>query len=111
MFGYFAGMTLLSMRSLERPSSQPPQDISLLVDKLRAQREKTRTDRALCGRVLATFESSDAPTVTNLQFYIFEGAISVYGAVPTFADRDAVVTSLGGVAGITQISDHLTVLS
>jgi hypothetical protein len=98
------------MRPPDPPTLAPRAEIRRLVDGLRDRRGKSRADRELGGHVREVFEGPEAPFVTGLHFYIFEGAVSIYGAVANYADRDEVVAALAGVPGITQIADHLSVL-
>ncbi len=92
------------------PLSLPRVGVRTLVDGLKARRARTSDDRALAGRVRDAFEAPDAPHVHGLHLYVFDGAISVYGAVSTGGDRDAVMDALTGLPGATRIADHLTVL-
>ncbi len=86
-------------------------DVRALLEGLRERRARTALDRDIGKRVRDVMEGDLSPSVHGLHFYVFEGAVSVYGAVSTFADRDCVVTALAAVPGINQIADHLTVLS
>lgn len=99
------------MRSAPPLPSAQRTDIRRLVNGLRERRDKSRADRVIGGQVREVFEGSDAPGVFGLHFYVFEGAVSVYGAVATYDERDRVVSALAAVAGITQIADHLSILS
>jgi hypothetical protein len=91
------------------PASTSP-NVRALLDALRQRRERTLADRALAERVFDAFESEEMPEVRGLHFYVFEGAISVYGAVASTAERDAVLGLLATISGATHIADHLTVL-
>lgn len=86
-------------------------DVQHLLEALRRRRERTRADRALALRLRAVFDQPGAPSSQGLQFYVFEGAVSVYGAVASCAERDDVLQALASLPGTTRIADHLTVLS
>jgi osmotically-inducible protein OsmY len=99
------------MRHMPPPSDAPRTDVRALVEGLRQRRAKTVADRDVSQMVREAFEREEAPDARGLHFYVFEGTISIYGAVASYEARDAVVATLASVPGIRQITDHLTVLS
>lgn len=103
--------TRRAMPSMPPPADAPRADVRALVEGLRQRRAKTLADRDVSQLVREVFEQEDAPDARGLHFYVFEGTISIYGAVASFEARDAIVAALAGVPGIRQITDHLTVLS
>jgi hypothetical protein len=91
------------------PAGRP--DVRALLDALQQRRARTLADRTLAAAVRQTLEGTAPTLVDGLHFYVFEGAISVYGAVGTYAERDEVLAALAALPGATHIADHLTVLS
>jgi hypothetical protein len=100
----------LIMRSARRPATETRREVENLLLDLNERRRKTEIDRGIGREIHRVFEA-DGPKVEGLHFYVFQGGVSIYGAVATFAQRDAVMAALSTIPGITQIADHLTVLS
>lgn len=99
------------MRSARRPATETRREVENLLLDLNERRQKTELDRGIGREIFRVFEAADGPKVEGLHFYVFGGGISIYGAVATFEQRDAVMAALSTIPGITQIADHLTVLS
>jgi len=91
------------------PAGRP--DVRALLDALQQRRARTQADRALAAAVREALDVAAPALVDGLHVYVFEGAISVYGAVGTYAERDEVLAVLAGLPGASHIADHLTVLS
>ncbi|MDX1531098.1 MAG: BON domain-containing protein [Rhodothermales bacterium] len=91
------------------PSRLP--NVRALLDKLRDRRARTDSDRFLARRLYVAFERLSAAEVAvqHLHFYVYEGAVSVYGIVPTEAKRDAVLSTVAALPGVARITDHLEV--
>ena len=88
-------------------SAQIP-DLRSLVEAFQARRARTTADRSLCQRIRDGIRAME-PAPSGLSFQIHNGAVSVYGIVPTAAQRDAVIAVAATQPGVRRIVDHLTV--
>lgn len=84
-------------------------DVRALLSSLAARREKTNRDHQLARRVFVAFERLGQVDVKGLHFYVFDGAVSVYGAVATSELRDDVLGALTALPGVRHITEHLQV--
>ena len=97
------------------PPTTPPSSPSFgarvadVVASLASRREKTNADRHLARRVFVAFERLGAAVTQGLHFYVFDGAVSVYGAVATAEVRDDVLGALTTIPGVRQVTGHLQV--
>lgn len=107
----FAGA--FSMPSMPLPTSRSlgahVADVRSLLSTLAARREKTNADHQLARRVFVAFERLGQVDVRGLHFYVFDGAISVYGAVASSELRDDVLGALAALPGVRHITEHLQV--
>ena|SRR5690554_5181950 len=94
-----------------RAPSRPPRlrNVQEALHVLRARRARTEADRLLAQRVYVAFERLAASLADGLHFYVFEGAISVYGTVGSYDERDEVVATLAAIPGGSRIDDHLEI--
>jgi len=94
-----------------RPSlSGRVSDVRALLETLRTRRERTETDRQIATSVFVAFERLERENdVQGLHFYVFEGAISVYGNVLTHEQREDVLRDLAALPGVRHVADHLRV--
>ena len=83
-----------------------PPALRVLVDRHQANRAKTTADRSLARRLKDGIAALEAP-VAGLAFYVHDGAISIYGTVPTPAAREALIGLASGLPGVRRIVDHL----
>ena len=79
---------------------------SSVLRRIRALKARTYADRNLALSIQMLFEAEDR--LRGLNFYVCDGAVSVYGAVKSAADRDIVVQALSAINGIRRISEHLS---
>ena len=84
-------------------------DVRTLVETLTARRDKTAADRQLSRRLFVTFERLGMVHTQGLHFYVFDGAVSVYGSVATPEVRDQVLAALTALPGVRQVTEHLQV--
>lgn len=89
-------------------SSNSPR-FGAVLSALAERRRKTKVDREIAEAIGEAFEASSDPEVEGLHFYVFEGAVSIYGAVSSDGQRDRVLASVSRVPGIAHIADHMTV--
>lgn len=87
----------------------PAPPLESLIGLLRERRARTQEDRILAERLQGAFEGARAIDAAGLSFYVFEGAVSVYGPVTSVEVRDRVLDLLARTPGIRQITDYLTV--
>lgn len=79
---------------------------SSVLRRIRAMKVRTSSDRNLALSIQTLFEAEDR--LRGLNFYVCDGAVSVYGAVKSATERDIVVQALSGIEGIRRISEHLS---
>ena len=94
-----------------RPSlSSRVSDVRTLLETLKTRRERTDADRKIATSVFVAFERLERENdVQGLHFYVFEGAISVYGDVLTHEQREDVLRDLAALPGVRHVADHLRV--
>ena len=95
----------------DRPAALPrTSDVRALLATLKTRRERTEADRKIATSVFVAFERlGRMHDVTGLHFYVFEGAVSVYGDVLTHEQRDGVLQDLEALPGVRRVTDHLRV--
>ena len=99
------------------PSSSPDRvpnarlaDVRALMATLKTRRDRTESDRRVATHVYIAFEKlGRTADVQGLHFYVFEGAVSVYGDVLTHEQRDRVLLDLAALPGVLRVADHLRV--
>lgn len=99
------------------PSSSPDRvpnarlaDVRALMATLKTRRDRTESDRRVATHVYIAFEKlGRTADVQGLHFYVFEGAVSVYGDVLTHEQRDRVLLDLAALPGVRRVADHLRV--
>lgn len=79
-----------------------------LVDGFQARRARTTADKSLCRRIRDGIRQMEAPP-TGLSFQIHDGAVSIYGVVPSPERREAILKVAATQPGVRRIVDHLTV--
>ena len=84
-------------------------DVRAVVSALTSRREKTNADRRIARRVFVTFERLGTVVTQGLHFYVFDGAVSVYGSVATPEVREDVLGALAALPGVRHITEHLQV--
>lgn len=84
-----------------------PAPLRTLLAQYQHRRALSATDRALARRFQAAFETPPA-SVFGLTLYVHNRAVSVYGAVASEADREAVLALAAAQPGVRRIVDHLT---
>ena len=85
-------------------------DVRALLETLKTRRDRTDTDRQIATSVFVAFERLERENdVQGLHFYVFEGAISVYGNVLTHEQREDVLCDLAALPGVRHVADHLRV--
>lgn len=102
-----------TMASTTRNRSSVPtrvSDVRTLLETLRTRRSRTDSDRQIATSVFVAFERLERENdVQGLHFYVFEGAISVYGDVLTYEQRDHVLQDLASLPGVRHVADHIRV--
>jgi osmotically-inducible protein OsmY len=93
------------------PRTRLHTDVRALIEGARVRRERTMTDRRIAKELREVVDAKLSPGVKGLNFYVVGGAVSVYGRVATYAERDLVMEAMSSVPGITRITDHIRVLS
>jgi hypothetical protein len=84
--------------------------VRTLLETLRTRRTRTDADRQIATSVFVAFERFERENdVQGLHFYVFEGAISVYGDVLTHEQRDHVLQDLAALPGVRHVADHIRV--
>lgn len=101
-------MTMLRLRPIR---AQPRADVHALVEGVRARRARTLADRRIARELREAVNGKLPSDVNGLNFYVVGGAVSVYGRVASYAERERVMEAMSTVRGITRITDHLRVLS
>ncbi len=84
-------------------------DVRALLATLQARQKQTERDRRIASHVFVAFERLRRSDVEGLHFYVFEGAVSVYGTVLTHEQHAAVLGDLGALPGVRRVTDHLQV--
>jgi len=92
-----------------RPLRARVSDVRAVVSALSSRREKTNADRRLARRVFVLFERLGTVVTRGLHFYVFDGAVSVYGSVATPEVREDVLGALAALPGVRHITEHLQV--
>ncbi len=92
-----------------RPLSPRLADVRAVLVGLKARRRQTERDSRIADRVLVAFERLRRSDVSDLHFYVFEGAVSVYGTVLTHEHHAAVLADLSALPGVRRVADHLRV--
>lgn len=98
------------------PTSTPPKsirtrvaDVRTLVASLTARREKTVSDQRIARRLFVSVERLGMVHTKGLHFYVFDGAVSLYGSVATPEVRDQVLALVTALPGVRQVTEHLQV--
>lgn len=78
------------------------------VGRYQERRARTAADRQLARRLDAALAAAPDGT-SGLAAYVHNGAISLYGTVPTDAAREAVLSLAAAQPGVRRIVDHLAV--
>lgn len=86
-------------------------DVGTLVASLKARREKSGSDHQIARRLFVSFERLGMVHTKGLNFYVFDGAVSVYGSVATPEVRDQVISMITGMPGVRQVTEHLQVVN
>lgn len=101
---------------LMRPTATPSKslraraaDVRSVVAKLKLRREKTDADSQIARRLFVAFERLGMVHTQGLHFYVFDGAVSVYGSVATPEVRDQVLSLITTMPGVRQVTEHLQV--
>ncbi len=85
-------------------------DVRELLATLKTRRDRTEADRRIATHVYIAFEKlGRTADVQGLHFYVFEGAVSVYGDVLTHEQRDRVLMDLAALPSVRRVADHLRV--
>ena len=85
-------------------------DVRSLLATLKTRRDRTEADRRIATHVYIAFEKLGRTVdVHDLHFYVFEGAVSVYGDVLTHEQRDRVLLDLAALPSVRRVADHLRV--
>lgn len=85
-------------------------DVRALLATLKTRRDRTEADRRIATHVFIAFEKLGRTNdVQGMHFYVFEGAVSVYGNVLTHEQRDRVLADLIALPGVARVTDHLRV--
>lgn len=82
-----------------------PPSVRLVVDRFQERRARTTTDRSLAGRLHAAMAPSDIGGV-GLALYVHNGAVSVYGTLPSDSAREALLALAAAQPGVRRIVDH-----
>ncbi len=85
-----------------------PPALRALVDRHQAARAKTTADQSVARRIRDGVRSGGL-TVKGLTVYVHDGAVSLYGTLPSAATREAVLGLVSRVPGVRRIVDHLRV--
>lgn len=85
-----------------------PPALRHLVDRFQHRRALTASDRSLARRLLSAL-AAGRTGASGLALYVHNGAVSVYGSVPTEAVREAVLALAAEPPGVRRIVDHLSV--
>ena len=73
-----------------------------------ARRAKTTADKSLCRRIRDGIRQMEDPP-SGLAFQIHDGAVSIYGVVPSAARREAILAVAATQPGVRRIVDHLSI--
>ena len=96
--------------SSDRPPTTRLADVRALLTTLKTRRERTESDRRIATHVYIAFEKlGRTADVHGLHFYVFEGAVSVYGDVLTHEQRERVLLDLAALPSVRRVADHLRV--
>jgi osmotically-inducible protein OsmY len=83
-----------------------PPALRAVVDRFQERRARTATDRSLARRLHAALVQ-DRTGASGLALYVHNGAVSIYGTVPSETVREAVLTVAAAQPGVRRIVDHL----
>lgn len=83
-----------------------PPALRALVDRHQAARAKTTSDLSLARRISDGVKESGLG-VQGLTVYVHDGAVSLYGTLPSSATREEVLALVSRVPGVRRIVDHL----
>ena len=99
-----------SPSSSDRAPTSRLADVRSLLTTLKTRRDRTESDRRIATHVYIAFEKlGRIVDVGGLHFYVFEGAVSVYGDVLTHEQRDQVLMDLAALPSVRRVVDHLRV--
>ena len=79
-----------------------------VVDRFQERRARTAADRSLARRLHAAL-AAGTTGAAGLALYVHNGAISLYGTVPTDTVREALMALAAAQPGARRIVDHLVV--
>lgn len=85
-----------------------PPSLRALVERHQAARAKTTADKSLARRLRDGVKAAGLE-VTGLTVYVHDGAVSLYGTVPTAHAREALLHVVTHLPGVRRIVDHLRV--
>ena len=83
-----------------------PPALRALVDRHQAARSKTTADQSLARRLRDGVRASGLE-IKGLTVYVHDGAVSLYGTLPSGAVREEVLALVTRVPGVRRIVDHL----
>ncbi|MEM6326567.1 MAG: BON domain-containing protein [Bacteroidota bacterium] len=83
-----------------------PAQLRATIERFQERRAKTTADRSLALRLKHAMTREEV-TLADLAIYVNHGAVSVYGAVPDAASREALLALVARQPGVTRIVDHL----
>lgn len=86
-------------------------DVRELVASLTSRRAQTVADQQIARRLFVTFERLGMVHTQGLHFYVFDGAVSIYGSVATPEVRDQVLNLITTLPGVRQVTEHLQIAS
>ena len=84
-------------------------EVRAVVAKLTARRDKTASDSQLARRLFVAFERLGVVHTKGLHFYVFDGAVTVYGSVETVQVRDQALALITSMPGVRQVTEHIQV--
>lgn len=68
---------------------------------------QTADDREIAVRLIEIFEEPGLDLdVEGVQFYVFKGAVSLYGRMPSSEERNRLLHVISEVEGVTRVVDH-----
>jgi len=85
-----------------------PPALRALVDRHQAARAKTTADQSVARRIRDGVRSGGL-AVKGLTVYVHDGAVSLYGTLPSATAREDVLGLVSRVPGVRRIVDHLRI--
>jgi len=72
---------------------------------------QTRTDTDLAYRLFEIFERDlSLAGIRGVHFYVQEGTVTLYGALPHALDRDLLVSFVRNIDGVVDVVEHLQLI-